>query len=416
MVPALSAVWRARVALWRRWPAVRALDAVAAALSFAPALSVTAVEHAGAPTAVLLWLLSVPLAVLVVHHLTLRLTRHRPGRLMWTLTALAAVCYLPVLVVGPSWAASAGLLAACALTALPWRRSVPMVLAIVALDLALSLVVFRQTATVTGYGTLQVLLTSAVLAALAWTVGITIELNQLRAELVSTAVLRERLRMSRDLHDLLGRGLAAIVLKTELARRYHERGYDAETVDELDQIATVAVQCGDDLRALVTGYRSLSLESEIDVGLELLEDAGIDCHVRVDAHAVPDHVRDTLAWVVREGVTNVLKHSQATRCHLTAEHVGARVVVTVQNDGVAVHDNGAATQDSATTAANGMARDGRAHGAVARPAGNGLRGLHERVAASGGEVSTTAGADGTWTLMVSMPATDDPALTEEVSA
>lgn len=413
MVPALSSVWRARLALWRRWPAVRALDAVAVCLSTAPALSVTAVRHTSGPTAVLVWLLSVPLAMLVVHHLTLRLTRHGPAYAKWTLSALAAVCYLPVVVVGPSWGASAGLLAACALSALPWRRSVPVVLAILAVDLAVSLLVFQQSAVVTGYGTLQVLLTSGVLAALAWTVGITIELNQLRAELVSTAVLRERLRMSRDLHDLLGRGLAAIVLKTELARRYHERGYDTETVDELDQIAAVAAQCGDDLRALVTGYRNLSLESEIDVGLELLEEAGIDCHVRVDAHAVPDHVQDTLAWVVREGVTNVLKHSRATTCRLTAEHVGPRVVVTVENDGVELPRPRGVDQDGRVSAPWSSPHGVPIGGS---PGGNGLRGLHERVAASGGEVSTRVGPEGTWTLQVSMPVTDDPALTEEVTA
>lgn len=399
MVPALSVTWRARVALWRRWPAVRALDAVTACLSLMPALSVVGAGQGSGLAGILVWLLSIPLAVLVVHHLTLPLATHAPMRAEWSLGLLAAVCYLPMLVAGRPWGSSAGLLAACALAALPWRRSLVVVLAVVLIDAAGSVLVFAQTPTVTAYGTLQVLLTAAVLAALAWTVRITLELNQLRIELVSTAVLRERLRMSRDLHDVLGRGLAAISLKTELARRYQERGFDAEMTAELDQISTVAAQCGDDLRALVTGYRNLSLESEIDVGLELLEEAGIECQVRVDAHlSAPTQVSDTLAWVVREGVTNVLKHSRATRCRLTAERRDGHVVVTVHNDGA----------DLAT---------GTVDVPDPHPApGNGLRGLHERVAASGGTISAAPGPDGTWTLVVALPTTDDPALTQEVSA
>ncbi|MFI2754780.1 sensor histidine kinase [Cellulomonas sp. P22] len=378
---------------------MRALDAVTACLSLMPALSVVGAGHGSGVVGVLVWLLSVPLAVLVVHHLTLPLATHTPVRAEWSLGALAAVCYLPMLLAGRPWGASAGLLAACALAALPWRRSLVVVLVVVALDASGSLLVFGQRPMDTVYGTLQVLLTAAVLAALAWTVRITLELNQLRIELVSTAVLRERLRMSRDLHDVLGRGLAAISLKAELARRYQERGLDAETAAELDQISNVAAQCGDDLRALVTGYRNLSLESEIDVGLELLEEAGIECQVRVDAHlAAPTAVSDTLAWVVREGVTNVLKHSRATRCRLTAERREGHLVVTVHNDGADLAQDGAAVPDP-------------------RPApGNGLRGLHERVAASGGTVSAAAGPDGTWTLVVALPTTDDPALTQEVPA
>ncbi|MDB5621385.1 ATP-binding protein, partial [Tardiphaga sp.] len=124
-----------------------------------------------------------------------------------------------------------------------------------------------------------------------------------------------------------------------------------------------------DLRAAVTGYREVSLDSELSAAKTALEAAGIEPHLPPDGHAVAEELRPLFAWVVREGVTNVIRHSQASECWIEVEPQ----LVRVRDDG---------------------------RGELAGGHGNGLRGLRERAAEAGAEVTAASPTGGGFVLTV----------------
>ena len=139
------------------------------------------------------------------------------------------------------------------------------------------------------------------------------KLNQTRAELARMAVADERLRISRDLHDLLGHSLSLIALKSELAGRTIESD-PQRAAREIAEVEAVARRSLADVRQAVTGYRQPSLAAELAAARRMLASAGIDC--RVDApgtYDLPPEVDALLAWTVREAATNVVRHSGARR-------------------------------------------------------------------------------------------------------
>jgi len=138
------------------------------------------------------------------------------------------------------------------------------------------------------------------------------ELHAARRELARLAVMEERSRLSRDLHDLLGHTLSLITLKSELAGRLVEQ--DAHAAKEMHEIEQVARQALREVREAVAAYRQPALESELDGARQLLDAAGIDCQIEQTAGTLPPSLDTVLAWTVREGVTNLIRHSRALRC------------------------------------------------------------------------------------------------------
>jgi two-component system, NarL family, sensor histidine kinase DesK len=190
-----------------------------------------------------------------------------------------------------------------------------------------------------------------------------VDLLLAREENARLAVDEERNRMARDLHDILGHSLTVITVKAELAGRLMDADPDrarAEVAD-LERLSRDALM---DVRRAVEGFRELTLPGELARARESLRSAGIEADLPGSAEVVPSDMREVFAWAVREGVTNVIRHSGATRCtvRLTAERVE-------------VLDNG-----------GGAPLDPVHQGA----GGHGLAGLRERATASGATLLTRA--------------------------
>jgi signal transduction histidine kinase len=164
------------------------------------------------------------------------------------------------------------------------------------------------------------------------------DLKAARAELARTEVARERLRFARDLHDLLGFSLSVIVLKSELAFRLLES--DRERAHrELDEGLAAARQALADIETVAAGYRAISLDDELDSAKAVLSAAGYEVDGSVTRLALTSELSSVLATVLREAVTNVLRHSDGRRCTLEAETVDGQVLLRLRNDGVRT-DNG----------------------------------------------------------------------------
>lgn len=191
------------------------------------------------------------------------------------------------------------------------------------------------------------------------------ELRLARREIARLAVSEERLRFARDLHDLLGRSLSLITLKSELAEQLIPEDPQAaqREVRDIEAAARTALQ---EVREAVAGYRQTTLESELQRAHELLAAAGIRCIVQNDAGTLPSPIEALLTWVVREGVTNVMRHSRAKQCVISLTRQSGEICLTVTDDG-----QGDSRQASSATLQSGQP-------------GNGLRGLRERMETRGG--------------------------------
>ena len=188
------------------------------------------------------------------------------------------------------------------------------------------------------------------------------ELHAARRELARLAVIEERERLSRDLHDLLGQTLSMITLKSELARHLVTEEPDrcAQEIFEIERVARNSLR---EVREAVAGYRLPRLASELEGAQHLLEAARISYQIDPLQEVLPQEIDATLAWTVREGVTNVVRHSQARHCRIRLTHENGTVGVEVLSDGV--------RREQA--------------GSPARP-GLGLAGLRERVCRLGGDL------------------------------
>lgn len=201
-----------------------------------------------------------------------------------------------------------------------------------------------------------------------WGMRVITDLEQTRHAVAELQVAQERLRFARDLHDVVGRGFSAIAVKSELATRLSRSGAAEPAAAEMEQVRALAVSSLEEMRAVVRGYRDIDLGGEVDGARALLAAAG--CALRVDgaAEAVPRRLHELAAWVVREGTTNIVRHSTATRAVLTLGSAG----LTLYNDGAP--------------------RPG--------PARSGVRGLTERAVADGAELTTTAVEPDGFTLSI----------------
>src|ERR1700724_2955133 len=158
------------------------------------------------------------------------------------------------------------------------------------------------------------------------------QLSLAREQIARLAVGEERLRFARDLHDLLGHSLSVIALKSELAGRLIKAspGLAAHEVEDIEKVARDALR---EVREAVAGYRQPTLAAELAGAHEALTAAGIEDHVDQDHAPLPTAVEAVLAWTVREGVTNVMRHSQAKRCAIRITNQDGRATVEVVDNG-----------------------------------------------------------------------------------
>ncbi|SEN53350.1 two-component system, NarL family, sensor histidine kinase DesK [Actinacidiphila rubida] len=249
-------------------------------------------------------------------------------------------------------------------------------------------------------------------------------LVEARAEVARLASEAERNRIARDLHDLLGHSLTVITVKSALARRLAEAG-SPRVLAEVTEVEQLTRQALADVRAAVTGYREVSLAGELARGREMLRAAGIVADLPTAVDVVAAEHRELFGWVVREGLTNVVRHSRATRCTVRL----AAGLVEIRDDGAGrpaapgvphQPENAMPVGQLTPADADGPA-DAEAHahadgpadadavtfetaGPVAGPRppaeGNGLTGLRERVAAAGGRVDAGPLVPRGWRLRV----------------
>jgi two-component system, NarL family, sensor histidine kinase DesK len=203
-----------------------------------------------------------------------------------------------------------------------------------------------------------------------------LELECARHELARVAVDHERSRFARDLHDLLGHSLSVIALKAELAGRLLREDSDAAAVHvgELEGVARKALS---EVRDAVSGYRRPVLAAELDGARMALQAAGIDARLqRLEGSLDPD-VESLLAWTVREGTTNVIRHSGASHCRVAIEPGPTQTIAEVTDDGCGPGDPASV--------------------------GNGLEGLRERVEHLAGCLEAGHGPHGGFRLRVTVP-------------
>jgi two-component system sensor histidine kinase DesK len=208
------------------------------------------------------------------------------------------------------------------------------------------------------------------------------ELRSAREELARLAVSEERLRFARDLHDLLGHSLSLITLKSELAGRLLP-AEPAKAATEVHDIEGVARQALSEVREAVAGYRRPTLDEELIGASEMLEAAGITCQIVNEAGVLPNAVESVLAWVVREGTTNVIRHSRAEHCRIVLARNDEEIYAEITDDG-----QGHRAED-------------------AEVSGSGLSGLAERVATFAGFLEAGSLPDGGFRLRVGLPVKSD---------
>lgn len=232
---------------------------------------------------------------------------------------------------------------------------------------------------VPGWDTIDDLVLSVVLATFA-VFGFTQlvlrnrQLQLARDEVAVLAVERERERIARDMHDILGHSLTVISVKAELASRLFEVDA-ARARAEILEVQGLARSALADVRGMVTATRAVTLAGELAGARQAFDSAGIDADVPGTIEGVPDSLRELFAWAIREGTTNVLRHAGATR-----------VRVTMTPEALTIDDDGTGPEAD-------------------RPEGNGLDGLTERARRAGARVETSRGPLGGYRLQIS----SDPA-------
>ncbi len=211
------------------------------------------------------------------------------------------------------------------------------------------------------------------------------ELRAAQGEIARLAASTERLRISRDLHDLLGHQLSLIALKSELSRRLVETD-PARAAAEMGEVEALVRTTLQEVRDAVSRYRTPTLAAELHAAGEILAAAGIqfteDCPPEALRSLPPSH-DEALAWVVREGITNVIRHSEAGACSVTLSRDGNEAVLRIVDETSGGQGSRSAAQDPPGE-------------------GTGLLGIRERVVALGGRLQASE-AGGGFHLSVTLP-------------
>lgn len=209
----------------------------------------------------------------------------------------------------------------------------------------------------------------------AQTIVLSRELREARGEIARLAINEERLRFARDLHDLLGHSLSMIALKSELAAKLATRAPEraAAEMRDVENAARMSLQ---EVRDAVAGYRQPALAGELANAREVLSAAGIAFDLQGEIGELPVSREAALAWAVREGVTNVVKHSRAHRCTISLSSRDGSSAIEIRDDGLGTETAGT---------------------------GSGLTGLTERLANLGGWCEAGPAPDGGFRLAVGLP-------------
>jgi two-component system sensor histidine kinase DesK len=209
------------------------------------------------------------------------------------------------------------------------------------------------------------------------------ELRAAKEEIARLAVNEERLRFARDLHDLLGHDLSHIALKSEMAE-YLAVSDPARSIKAMREVASSARIALKEVREAVAGYRQPSLTNEIRAAAEILTAAGIEFKFSGDAEQLSPATEAVLAWTVREGVTNVIKHSRAKQCTIEMQNESHDVTLAICDDGKGMEIIFPSPER--------------------RNDGHGLIGLTERIASIGGCCEFVTPSSGGFQLRVMIPA------------
>ncbi|MFD3333899.1 sensor histidine kinase [Streptomyces sp. NPDC058700] len=299
-------------------------------------LSVTALNLAGEQLHLPQLITSVVCLVLIF---CLQLGHSRPGarrapvrQRATTLSAQALLTYLPIAVFHSQWGAMAGFLAGSLLLLLPSRWGWPAY-GLVGLTMLVPPTLDGLSLQETVYLCLSTLLTGLVVFGLSRMTELVLALHETRGQLAGMAVTKERLRFARDLHDLLGYSLSAITLKSELIHRLIPT-HPERAMDEVSEVLTISRQSLADVRSVSSGLRRMSLEQELGAARSLLQAADVDVRTDIRLSGLDPQVDSVLAAVLREAVTNLLRHSRVGTCTLEAVAEDGWVRLTVVNDGV----------------------------------------------------------------------------------
>jgi two-component system sensor histidine kinase DesK len=232
-----------------------------------------------------------------------------------------------------------------------------------------------ESGSATSARVLTVLAIGAMMTAFNRQIRVNRQLQAARDEIARLAVTDERLRIARDLHDLLGHSLSVINLKSELAAKLVQQD-PQRAAAELADVQAVGRQALAEVREAVQGYRQLALADALAGARTALDAAGIECELD-EPPALPPEIDEVFAWAVREGTTNVVRHSGAGRCAVRISENTDEAVVEVEDDG--------ASPPSVPHA------------------GSGLRGLTERAARLRGTVEAGAAPGGGFRLRLVVP-------------
>jgi two-component system sensor histidine kinase DesK len=310
-----------------------------------------------------------------------RLRRPLSTAQVWgTLAGLLGLGALSIPAIGGQSQATLVYIAASAVLLLPRRQALLVVLVLAATPPLASLVI-------PSWGSSDDIVFAILLGAFASFAVVRLaernsELVAAQVEIHRLAVAGERARAARDLHDILGHSLTVVAIKAELAGRLLEvdTGRAAKEIAEVERLARDALA---DVRRTVGAYREVTLATELASARSALSAAGVDAMLPASVEDVPAERSELFGWVVREGVTNVVRHSGARHC-----------TVRVDPDQVEVEDDGRGPTDGESGANAG---------------GHGLLGLRERAEQLGGRLTVgRAGAQRGFRLRVSLPPEDVP--------
>ncbi|MDS1270769.1 histidine kinase [Lipingzhangella sp. LS1_29] len=234
-----------------------------------------------------------------------------------------------------------------------------------------------------GYTTVATLVFALTVYGISYLREIVRRLQSAQGELADAAVTRERLRFTRDLNDLLGHSLSAMILKAELAYRLVTRRSE-RAPEEVKELVHSSRQALADVRSVARNYREFSLESELRSMRSVLAAAGVELHLRTDHDELPTPVATVLGRTLREGITNLLRHSNATSCTVTVRQDKDQVTGEIVNDGANMRETG-----------------------MDLPSAGGLRDIQDRAVQLGGNVTTETLTGGRFRLTVHLPLTPD---------
>ena len=297
-------------------------------------LSVTSINLAAAPhtrtSLALSFVCQAGVFLLQIGHSRAR-ARHFPLlRRCATLGCQAVLTFAPLVFFQSQWGSMAGFLAGSLLLLLPPRWAWPAY-GVVGLTMALPPLLEGLPLRDAFYLAQSTLLTGLVVYGLSRLAELVQVLHHTRVELTRMAVTQERLRFARDLHDLLGYSLSVITLKSELIHRLVP-SHPERAMEEVGEVLAVSRKSLADVRSVAAGLRGMSLEQELSSAESLLRSADVTVHADIRLGAIDPEVDTVLAAVAREAITNLLRHSRAGVCAITAVREGGNVRLRISNE------------------------------------------------------------------------------------